>query len=747
MKVQLLRFLKFSLLLSYLSIALPSWLVGQHVTTARIQSAKDDAEEAGLNTDGKGTVYLYNADLELVEDPQNERGQQYVGLRFASVALPAGAEVVKAYLQFTCDETDALPGEKVIRMENDTSPVSFEFLPFNVSNRAMLADSVVWRNLPAWNKAGDAGPAQRSPNLARLVQQMVDRPGWQAGQAMAFVLTGTGTRVADSYDGDPMAAPQLVVEYLDGTYPMGTFPISRKSVWKYATGPAAPASDWMTPTYNDSQWAFGLGVLGYGHASVHTTLDFGPDSTQKYLTSYYRHVFDVSQADVADSLIMRSLYDDGIVVYLNGVELFRDNLAPGPIGPQDSALQPVSGYLETAYRERRLPATLLAGTNVLAVEVHQSSAADPDLLFDLEVFPARHPLGATELPILPTSEWAYRDSVVNLDGSNWTLPSYDDRDWAYGAGPLGYGNGQVATGLSFGNNPNSKPLTAYFRREVWVDAVADLSDSLLLALRRDDGAVVYINGQEAWRSNMPVGLINAGTPAATVVSGADHGRYFTHPIARGYFQDGLNVIAVEVHQHSATDADLIFDLEVRNLLGSHSPGVAFSADRTEVLAGGTVTFTNETSPWPDTLIWKFSGGTILNPGSDQPQVRYDLPGTYDVALITATQGAGRDTLVKVDYITVTGSVAVASPSSEGLRLYPNPVQERLTIDLTLAEAQTVSAELWTLDGRLLTRWTPRRLAAGDNLWSLDLSAYQGVLALRVRTDTQQVSRIIRIGTR
>ncbi|MDZ7845786.1 MAG: hypothetical protein U5L96_02840 [Owenweeksia sp.] len=75
-------------------------------------------------------------------------------------------------------------------------------------------DSVVWSNIPVWNNVGDAGPDQQSPDLSNLVQSMVNRAGWKSGNALNFILHGTGERVAESYDGSSSQAAILVVEYL-----------------------------------------------------------------------------------------------------------------------------------------------------------------------------------------------------------------------------------------------------------------------------------------------------------------------------------------------------------------------------------------------------------------------------------------------------------------------------------------------------------------------------------------------------
>ncbi|MEM9985538.1 MAG: PKD domain-containing protein, partial [Bacteroidota bacterium] len=171
----------------------------------------------------------------------------------------------------------------------------------------------------------------------------------------------------------------------------------------------------------------------------------------------------------------------------------------------------------------------------------------------------RHPLAAASLPFFHNQEWSYLDGWMNDTPQNWQSLHFDDRDWEFGQAPLGYGReGEVLTEISYGPDSLAKPMTAYFRREIYLDRVQDLPDSLLLGLRRDDGAVVYVNGAEVWRSNMPVGELNHHSPAAAV----SHAQQDYHALSTGFFQQGLNVIAVEVHQAKAMDPDLIFDLEL-----------------------------------------------------------------------------------------------------------------------------------------------------------------------------------------
>jgi hypothetical protein len=156
--------------------------------------------------------------------------------------------------------------------------------------------------------------------------------------------------------------------------------------------------------------------------------------------------------------------------------------------------------------------------------------------------------------------WKYLDNGSN-QGTAWRAPGFDDSSWAAGPAQLGYGDGNEATVVGFGPDPNNKYITTYFRRSFNVTDPSAVK-SLSLGLVRDDGAVVYINGKEVFRSNMPSGPITYTTPASTVVSGADESTFFPATIPPGVLVAGTNVIAVEIHQVSGVSSDISFDLRL-----------------------------------------------------------------------------------------------------------------------------------------------------------------------------------------
>ncbi|MEZ5300820.1 MAG: cadherin repeat domain-containing protein [Verrucomicrobiales bacterium] len=162
------------------------------------------------------------------------------------------------------------------------------------------------------------------------------------------------------------------------------------------------------------------------------------------------------------------------------------------------------------------------------------------------------------------ANWRYTDTDVDLSALDWKAPSgteagqFDDSGWSQGFAELGYGENDEATPI----NGEGNVIAHYFRHEFSIAAGGlDNLTGLTLRLKRDDGAVVYLNGQEIARDNMPAGPIDAFTLAAGNASddGANF-HEFTVPLA--LLQEGVNTLAAEVHQAALTSSDVSFDLEL-----------------------------------------------------------------------------------------------------------------------------------------------------------------------------------------
>jgi len=156
------------------------------------------------------------------------------------------------------------------------------------------------------------------------------------------------------------------------------------------------------------------------------------------------------------------------------------------------------------------------------------------------------------------SKWRYLDQGIN-PGPNWMAPDFDDSKWKLGQAEFGFGRETVTTVES--GPTGRRHLTDYFRHTFDV-ADPGFLKSLLLRLKRADGAVVYLNGREVHRVNLPAGAITLGTRASREVKGLEEEMFFPTALSVEMLRQGRNVVAVEIHQASPAGQDLSFDLEL-----------------------------------------------------------------------------------------------------------------------------------------------------------------------------------------
>jgi len=330
--------------------------------------------------------------------------------------------------------------------------------------------------------------------------------------------------------------------------------------WRYLDTGITPTTSWTARTFNDNAWLRGLAPLGYGDGDEATVVRFGTNAANRHITTWFRHVFTLASTSNVRALTLRLLRDDGAVVYLNGGEVFRSNMPTGIVTQSTLALGAVpppdeSNFYYTAAID---PVRLLIGTNVVAVEVHQSATNSTDLSFDLQLLAETEPVGVVLVP--SRSRWRYQDNGA-FPGASWTTRSFNDAAWFAGRARLGYGLDGEATTLLFGTNAANKPITCYFRHAFAVEDPG-LFGSIQVNAQVDDGAVVYLNGIELFRRNMPNGAISASTPALAALAGADETNWFRTNIVSQLLVAGTNILAIEAHQSSTNSSDLGVDLEL-----------------------------------------------------------------------------------------------------------------------------------------------------------------------------------------
>lgn len=269
------------------------------------------------------------------------------------------------------------------------------------------------------------------------------------------------------------------------------------------------------------------------------------------------------------------------------------------------------------------------------------------VLLSLWVLPAAPTSGQTAL-VPAGSDWKYMDDGSN-QGTAWREAGFDDDSWSQGQAQLGYGDGDEVTVVGYGPDPNTKYVTTYFRHSFEVD---DPSQYSLLQLRliRDDGAVVYLNGTEILRTNMPGGSIDYLTFASSTVGGGEEDAFFEYYVDSGDLNWGANLLAVEIHQRSPTSSDISFDLEVFGLEEidhpvRKAPYLIYTGDNTEMKLLWQLTCTDTCRiEWGMDTLYSLGSESTFEHGGDH-QYSYTITGLTPSATYFYRVTAEKDTTI------------------------------------------------------------------------------------------------------
>jgi hypothetical protein len=254
------------------------------------------------------------------------------------------------------------------------------------------------------------------------------------------------------------------------------------------------------------------------------------------------------------------------------------------------------------------------------------------------------PVVITVVPwIVPShATWKYLDDGSE-PGTAWIAPGFNDSGWSNGVAQLGFGEGDETTPIRrFSNLTGTNAIAYYFRHAFNVPDPSSVA-SLSVRLLRDDGAVVYLNGAEVFRSNMPTGAVNSMTFAAQVAAEDNFPR--ARRVNPQLLVPGANVIAVEVHQVNLTSSDVSFDLELLPNLPPHQPFVAVTspANNAGLFGPTNVTLTAVATDVDDSVesVGFYLDGRLTGSGAAEPysMVLSNLLGNHTIFAV-ATDSTG-----------------------------------------------------------------------------------------------------------
>jgi uncharacterized protein len=260
--------------------------------------------------------------------------------------------------------------------------------------------------------------------------------------------------------------------------------------------------------------------------------------------------------------------------------------------------------------------------------------------------PASYPLGKD-------SQWQYLDNGTDQGATGWNLAATNNTTWASGTAPLGYGD-QVNTIVSYGPDSGNKYITTYFFRDINID-LANVADMVEFGVKRDDGVIVYVNGVEVFRDNMPTGTVNYLTYSATIVDAADENRYWVHEVPKTVFSQGVNRVAVEVHNRDGQSSDLKFDMYIKD-----APVDTIACDDNHI---GCFTSINPTAQTPVLLYpteHRFQQLFKEGDAYTDTSVLATVPGNHDYTAYVPTEGSSKIGRLSVNHENNPGGVSIVN---------------------------------------------------------------------------------------
>ena len=250
--------------------------------------------------------------------------------------------------------------------------------------------------------------------------------------------------------------------------------------------------------------------------------------------------------------------------------------------------------------------------------------------------------------------WRYLDDGSD-QGTAWQAPGFNDASWKSGRPKFGFGVNEIDTSISYGSSSSNKYVTTYFRKTV---NLTEAPVAAALYTRLDDGAVVYVNGVEATRDNMPTGPVGSTTFAASdrSRSSGDNSRYLA--IDPTLLHAGTNTIAIEVHLASRSASSMqLLPTFVAYTDGppNQAPSASFSTSPSTGVAPLAVSVDGSASTDADGSVvswaWNFGNGTTATGATSS--TTYTTAGTYTVTLTVTDDDGATNTTTRSVVVTST----------------------------------------------------------------------------------------------
>ena len=491
----------------------------------------------------------------------------------------------------------------------------------------------------------------------------------QPSTSATFPQFGTYVLRLAASDGALETSANLTITLAQATVPV-TF-VTKGSIWRYLDDGSDQGTAWRGPAFGDSTWKSGAAELGYGDAGEGrpevTIVGFGPDANAKYVTTYFRRPFTVVGAALVRNLAVNLMRDDGAVVYLNGTEIFRDNMPPETVDYRTLALNAVGSADEATFYSQPVNSSLLVeGVNTLAVEIHQANLPSSDLSFDLELtgegipgnqLPVNQPpvvsAGANQTVTLPAS--ASLSGTATDDGLP-NPPGLVTFTWSKVSGP---GTVTFAPPNATNTTATFSAAGTYLLRLTASDGLLEKASELTVGVLENAGPLVSAGADQTITlpasAQLQGSISDDGLPNPpgqvtsnwSLVSGPGSVTFFDPSAAATlaiFTSAGTYVLRLTANDGALQSAD---DVIIR-VLENAAPIVSAGADQTVTLPSSAQlrgSISDDGLPNPPgqvTSVWALVSGpgtvTFFDPSAAATLATFTSAGTY-VLRLTANDGA------------------------------------------------------------------------------------------------------------
>ncbi len=229
-----------------------------------VSASSDDAEERS------GAMNLTSGDLDMIY----QSGDQIVGMRFQNISIEQGAIINSAYIEFTSDSTTPTGATTLTFYgQAHNNALSFSSNNNDISHRVKTNASVTWASIPVWTTWHGK---YQSPDLAPIIQEIVDRSGWETGNSLVIIVTGSGKREAESYEGGGAdLAPRLFIDYTGGDDKVTTCRIYYRDN-KQAQADSTTSLSVDAPLVSEGDLMIATAAFGNGGATLSAPGDWTP---------------------------------------------------------------------------------------------------------------------------------------------------------------------------------------------------------------------------------------------------------------------------------------------------------------------------------------------------------------------------------------------------------------------------------------------------------------------------------------